>query len=53
MSDYLKECQAASNQDSPIYKDIWNAAIDAVIKKLKSDFYAPDIIIAIVKEVKK
>jgi len=34
-------------------KNVWNAAIDAAIEKLKKDFFAPQVVIEIIKQVKK
>ena len=34
-------------------KKIWNAAIDAAIEKLKKDFFASQVVIEIIKQVKK
>lgn len=33
--------------------EIWNAAIEAAVKQLKKEFVAPEVIIEIIRKVKK
>lgn len=38
---------------SKMQREIWNEAIEAVIEKLKKDFVASEVVIEIIREVKR